>query len=356
MPTSTTSDNHNRNSNKNNTASQNDQLYRFAAYPLPEIQRIALEEVVLQVLLLQLGRPEVFLGHCLEPPTLPQLRAAIATLIEVKAVRAEAQLPLTALGFHLARLPLDVRLGKMLVYAALLQVTEPALTIAAYLSCRASPFLAPFDQRDIARKVHRQWFLEAEQDAAAHFIAANGGAASQNNNTNRNTNNNTASTASASATSASGKGTSALFTSRNCSTVASVATATSSTSDSDHVAVVRAYNAWHQVRTALGEGAAYRFCRGHFLSQTKLQEIARLRSQYARQLRKAGLLWSDAAQKDLKQKKDKKKRSMHAETTSNGGMFFDSKGDGWDAQSSYCCLYISFIVYVCCSSHHVPLG
>lgn len=250
-------------------------------------------------------------------------------------MRAEAQLPLTALGFHLARLPLDVRLGKMLVYAALLQVTEPALTIAAYLSCRASPFLAPFDQRDIARKVHRQWFLEAEQDAAAHFIAANGGAASQNNNTNHNTNNN-ASTASASATSASGKGTSALFTSRNSST----ATATASTSDSDHVAVVRAYNAWHQVRTTLGEGAAYRFCRGHFLSQTKLQEIARLRSQYARQLRKAGLLWSDAAQKHLKQKKDKKKRSKHAETTSNGGMSFDSKGGGWDAQSSYCCLYI----------------
>jgi ATP-dependent RNA helicase DHX36 len=46
-------------------------------FPLPEIQRIAIEEVVLQVLLLKLGRPEVFLGQCLEPPSLSQLKAGI---------------------------------------------------------------------------------------------------------------------------------------------------------------------------------------------------------------------------------------------------------------------------------------
>ena len=42
-----------------------------AEYSLPEIQRIALEEVILQVLYLRLGRPEVFLLKCLSPPVSP---------------------------------------------------------------------------------------------------------------------------------------------------------------------------------------------------------------------------------------------------------------------------------------------
>lgn len=37
-------------------------------YSIPEIQRIALEEVILQVLYLRLGRPESFLTQCLSPP------------------------------------------------------------------------------------------------------------------------------------------------------------------------------------------------------------------------------------------------------------------------------------------------
>lgn len=95
-----------------------------AEFPVPEMLRISLEDVVLQVLLLQLGRPEVFLGECLQPPSIGQIRAAVASLIEVKAVLPEPSLPLTALGFHLARLPLDIKLGKMLIYACLLEVTN----------------------------------------------------------------------------------------------------------------------------------------------------------------------------------------------------------------------------------------
>ena len=38
----------------------------------PEIKRVPLEEVVLQVLLLNLGLPEQFLGQCLEPPAMSQ--------------------------------------------------------------------------------------------------------------------------------------------------------------------------------------------------------------------------------------------------------------------------------------------
>ena len=47
---------------------------------------------------------------------------------------------LTALGYHLAHLPLDARLGKMLVLGAVLQCVDPVLTVCAALAGK-SPFL-----------------------------------------------------------------------------------------------------------------------------------------------------------------------------------------------------------------------
>jgi HrpA-like RNA helicase len=43
---------------------------------------------------------------------------------------------LTVLGRHLSRMPLDVRLGRMLLFAAVLGCVGPALTVAATLSAR----------------------------------------------------------------------------------------------------------------------------------------------------------------------------------------------------------------------------
>lgn len=53
-----------------------------------------------------------------------QIKAAIACLIEIKAIYPKAAYPLTALGYHLAKMPVDVRIGKMLIYASLLEVSE----------------------------------------------------------------------------------------------------------------------------------------------------------------------------------------------------------------------------------------
>lgn len=89
---------------------------------MPEIQRISLEEVILQILILQLGQPYDFLLKCIQPPSKSQTQAAMANLIEIKATIMDDTLKLTPLGFHLAKMPMDVHLGKMLLYASLLQV------------------------------------------------------------------------------------------------------------------------------------------------------------------------------------------------------------------------------------------
>lgn len=57
---------------------------------------------------------------------------------------------LTPLGRLLARLPMDPRLGKALVYACLLRCAGPALTVAAVLSTGRPLFVAPPDKRAAA--------------------------------------------------------------------------------------------------------------------------------------------------------------------------------------------------------------
>ena len=47
---------------------------------------------------------------------------------------------------HLARMPMETRVGKMLLFATLFRCVDPVLTIAAAMSGK-SPFYAPVDQR-----------------------------------------------------------------------------------------------------------------------------------------------------------------------------------------------------------------
>jgi ATP-dependent RNA helicase DHX36 len=49
---------------------------------------------------------------------------------------------LTPLGFHLAQLPMDPQLGKMILLAALFRCLDPVLSIAASLSFK-DPFNLP---------------------------------------------------------------------------------------------------------------------------------------------------------------------------------------------------------------------
>ena len=62
-------------------------------------------------------------------------------------------------GRNLAQLPVDAKVGKLLVLGASLGCLSPALTIAACLSYK-SPFSAPFEQQDAALRA-KQGFAAA---------------------------------------------------------------------------------------------------------------------------------------------------------------------------------------------------
>ncbi|XP_061215429.1 probable ATP-dependent RNA helicase DHX34 [Neopsephotus bourkii] len=110
----------------------------FPPYPIPEIQRVALDALVLQLKSMGLGDPRTF--PFLEPPPSSSLETAVRYLKDQGALDEAEQL--TPIGNILAQLPVDVVVGKMLVLGTLFGLAEPTLTVAAVLSI-PSPFLRP---------------------------------------------------------------------------------------------------------------------------------------------------------------------------------------------------------------------
>jgi ATP-dependent RNA helicase DHX29 len=78
----------------------------------------------------------------------------------VQALSQDGYQRLTPLGQHLSNLPVDVHIGKMLLYGAMFQCLDPILTIAAAMSFK-SPFIRPFGKEDEADKA-REGFKKGE--------------------------------------------------------------------------------------------------------------------------------------------------------------------------------------------------
>uniref|UniRef100_W5LKD5 DEAH (Asp-Glu-Ala-His) box polypeptide 34 n=1 Tax=Astyanax mexicanus TaxID=7994 RepID=W5LKD5_ASTMX len=108
----------------------------FAPYPVPEIHRVALDSLVLQMKSMGLGDPLSF--AFIDPPPTSSIQTAVTYLKEQGALEARGEL--TPIGTLLSQLPVDVVIGKMLVLGSLFSLVEPVLTIAAALSVQ-SPFL-----------------------------------------------------------------------------------------------------------------------------------------------------------------------------------------------------------------------
>ncbi|XP_037010998.2 probable ATP-dependent RNA helicase DHX34 [Artibeus jamaicensis] len=107
----------------------------FAPYAVPEIRRVALDTLVLQMKSMSVGDPRTF--PFIEPPPPASLETAIHYLRDQGAL--DSSEALTPIGSLLAQLPVDVVIGKMLILGSMFHLAEPVLTIAAALSVQ-SPF------------------------------------------------------------------------------------------------------------------------------------------------------------------------------------------------------------------------
>ena len=78
-------------------------------------------------------------SRLIEPPSEASLGAAQQRLCDLGALTSDEAL--TPLGWHLACLPVDVRIGKLMLLGTIFRCLDPALTIAASLAFK-SPFVS----------------------------------------------------------------------------------------------------------------------------------------------------------------------------------------------------------------------
>ena len=139
---------------------------KMAERPEPEIRRVPLEQLCLSVRAMGIKDVPVFLASALSPPNVTAVEGALEVLRRMNALDGDE---LTALGHHLAMIPADLRLGKLMVYGTLFGCLEACLTISAILTVR-SPFVSPQAKREES-KAARSSFSRGQGDLIADLQA-----------------------------------------------------------------------------------------------------------------------------------------------------------------------------------------
>lgn len=104
-------------------------------YSTPELQRVPLDSLLLQMV--SMGLPDARKFPFIEPPPMESIENAIQSLKQQGALSSCEKL--TSMGKMLARLPVDIPLGKMLIMGSLFHQAQPVLSLAAALSVQ-TPF------------------------------------------------------------------------------------------------------------------------------------------------------------------------------------------------------------------------
>ncbi|KAH9520121.1 DEAH (Asp-Glu-Ala-His) box polypeptide 34 [Bulinus truncatus] len=114
----------------------------FDEYSTPELQRVPLDSLILQMI--SMGLPDARKFPFIEPPNMSSVENSIVFLKEQAALASDESL--TPIGQMLSMLPVDVVIGKMLIMGSIFNVSksfrdmiDPILSITAAMSVQ-SPF------------------------------------------------------------------------------------------------------------------------------------------------------------------------------------------------------------------------
>ncbi|XP_035824394.1 probable ATP-dependent RNA helicase DHX34 isoform X2 [Aplysia californica] len=107
----------------------------FQDYSTPELQRVPLDSLILQMI--SMGLPNARKFPFIEPPAESSLENSIVFLKEQGALASDESL--TPIGQMLSMLPVDVVIGKMLIMGSVFNMIDPVLSITAAMSVQ-SPF------------------------------------------------------------------------------------------------------------------------------------------------------------------------------------------------------------------------
>ncbi|KAJ4903301.1 helicase in vascular tissue and tapetum [Raphanus sativus] len=192
-------------------------------FKVPEIKRMPVEELCLQVKILDPNcKTNDFLQKLLDPPVDQSIANALSILQDIGALTPEEEL--TELGEKFGHLPVHPLISKMLFFAVLVNCLDPALTLACAADYK-EPFTMPMSP------------VERQKAAAAKLELASlcGG-------------------------------------------------------DSDHLAVVAAFDCW---KNAKERGLAAEFCSQYFVSPSAMKMLDQMRSQLESELKRHGIIPND---------------------------------------------------------------
>lgn len=124
----------------------------------PEMFRTPLHELALSIKLLRLGSIGHFLSKALEPPPLDAVIEAEVLLREMKCLDQNDDL--TPLGRIIAKMPIEPRLGKMMIVGCIFMCGGPLATMAANSSTFPEIFTLNMGQRRLS---HHQKALAGDR-------------------------------------------------------------------------------------------------------------------------------------------------------------------------------------------------
>ncbi|KAI0033180.1 P-loop containing nucleoside triphosphate hydrolase protein [Vararia minispora EC-137] len=129
---------------------------QLATHQVVEMQRTDLTNVVMHIKALDFPGMAVedVLAACIEPPEALRIVAAMEDLRVVGAL--DEQQHLTSLGRVLLQLPIEVQVGRMLLFGCFFRCVDKAVSLASILTNR-DPFLAPMLLKAKAQAVKDSW-------------------------------------------------------------------------------------------------------------------------------------------------------------------------------------------------------
>ncbi|KAJ7038196.1 hypothetical protein C8F04DRAFT_1089877 [Mycena alexandri] len=142
-------------------------------YQTVEMKRVDLSNVVMHVKALNFPGLSVedVLAACIEPPLPERVTAAMKDLQMVGALDAKNNL--TSLGRVLLQIPVEVQLGRLVLYGCFFRCLDQALTLAAILSNRDA-FMSPMHLKLEASRAKLSWTNQNfRSDALAQLSAFN---------------------------------------------------------------------------------------------------------------------------------------------------------------------------------------
>lgn len=118
----------------------------MAEYTLPELLRVPLTDICIQAKLIGNDmRIQDYLKLAIQPPSDLNVSQSIQILKTIGALDEAEEL--TQMGTHLGDLPIDVKLGKTLLFGIFMRCLDPILTIVSAISAQ-DPFMIPKSPED----------------------------------------------------------------------------------------------------------------------------------------------------------------------------------------------------------------